>query len=380
MPRTPVTVYFRYDDYSAASNDVVDRGLIRVFHKYGLCCTFAVIPKVTDGDYRDPTPRSSTELDATKRELLVEAVRAGCVDVALHGFEHRDNGTGMPPSEFSGLSLEEQRHKIREGKALLEDVTGCPVWTFVPPWNTYDDSTISALQESGIRFLSANRYGPASEAAETMRFLPITADLKELEAAVEAASASPQDTPVVGVLMHPYDFSESGDQRAITDLPGLDAKLAWLRACPDVNVLSVSDCARMDETMDFRRYAANRPLARELLVPALVRRIIDIPYYSATNVAAAARSRRLAITLLTYAVAVALGFLSGFLLLRAAHFIPSTNPIVIPLLTIPPIAAVIWQAKLNGELYFSGMALLSAMLAALVGMGAAAVLLNVGLS
>ena len=73
--RHAVRVFFRYDDYSATSDPTVDNGLIGLFRKHGLCCTFAVIPRVTEGNYRDPRPRPSLELDASRRQALAAAVR-----------------------------------------------------------------------------------------------------------------------------------------------------------------------------------------------------------------------------------------------------------------------------------------------------------------
>src|SRR5688572_654969 len=161
MNRKNLRVFFRYDDFSATSCDVVDRGLVEVFGKHGLCCTFAVIPRVTEGEYRDATLRSSVELGAEKKELLNGAVRSKVVDVALHGLNHRSNGLGMPHSEFRGLEYSAQADKIAAGKAVLEQAVGHPVKTFVPPWNTYDENTLAALKSSGLECLSANRYGAA---------------------------------------------------------------------------------------------------------------------------------------------------------------------------------------------------------------------------
>ena len=122
MDRRSIRVFFRYDDYCATSDAVVDNGLIGLFGKHGLCCTFAVIPRVTEGNYRDPQPRESFALDETRQQALAAAAGAGSVDVALHGYEHRSNGLGMPHSEFRGLGYADQSDKIRLGKAMLEQI------------------------------------------------------------------------------------------------------------------------------------------------------------------------------------------------------------------------------------------------------------------
>jgi hypothetical protein len=112
------------------------------------------------------------------------------VDVAQHGFEHRSNGRGMPHSEFRGDSYAVQAEKIGHGKAMLEEITGRPVLSFVPPWNTYDERhPEGTARHMASSCLSANRYGPLVSTIETMRFLPITVELPDLESAVAAARA-----------------------------------------------------------------------------------------------------------------------------------------------------------------------------------------------
>ena len=161
--------------------------------------------------------------------------------------------------------------------------------SFVPPWNTYDQDTLKALDDNGLRCLSANRYGPVIDTIDAIRFLPITVELTDLESAVEAARSCADDDPVIGVLMHPYDFRESRDERAQVDLPELDRKLAWLKEQSGVTVASVTALAVDSPAFDIARYASNQPLAQEQLVPPFIRGVADTPYYASTTGAAAAR-------------------------------------------------------------------------------------------
>lgn len=357
--RHAVRVFFRYDDYSATSDPTVDNGLIGLFRKHGLCCTFAVIPRVTEGNYRDPRPRPSLELDASRRQALAAAVRDGSVDVAQHGFEHRSNGRGMPHSEFRGDSFAVQAEKIGRGKALLEEIIGRPVLSFVPPWNTYDEDTLKALHESGIQCLSANRYGPLVSAIETMRFLPITVELPDLESAVAAARTRPQDDPVIGVLMHPYDFRESGDQRAQVDLDVLDGKLAWLKQQPDVVVASVTALATSSGAFDIRRYAGNQPFSQEQLVPPFIRGVADTPYYASTSGTQAARQRRLAGSIGTYVVAAIAGIAAGDLLQEVALSIHSAAEELALVLVLAALGALAWRSARQPRVYFRPMLLMT---------------------
>lgn len=82
--------------------------------------------------------------------------------IALHGYNHcysSDGGLkGLNPmwsrSEFAGLSLEEQRVKIRKGVAIMREHGINPQYFFAPS-HTFDENTLKALiEESDIRIIS----------------------------------------------------------------------------------------------------------------------------------------------------------------------------------------------------------------------------------
>lgn len=80
--------------------------------------------------------------------------------IALHGYDHvcSSNCAGMNPvhnrSEFAGLSLEEQRRKIRDGLENLH-AHGLKPDVFFAPSHTFDENTLEALRlESDIRMIS----------------------------------------------------------------------------------------------------------------------------------------------------------------------------------------------------------------------------------
>ena len=355
MGHHTIRVFFRYDDYCANSDATVDNGLIELFGKHQLCCSFAVIPCVTTGNYRDPQPRESLPLDADRKQSLAAAARAGIVDVALHGYEHRSNGLGMPHSEFRGIAYAKRADKIRRGKAVLEEIIGRPVLAFVPPWNTYDENTLQALHDNGLSCLSANRYGPVIDTIDKMRFLPITAELTELESAVAAARSGADTDPVIGILMHPYDFRESGDERAQLGLPDLDRKLAWLNKQSDVAVTSVTALATSSSAFDIARYASNQPLAQEQLIPPFVRGVADTPYYSSAEGAAAARRRRLASSIATYLLAVVFGIATGWVLQQIALSLhPRGGYLALGLLVLA-LGGLGWRTSRQQRVYFRPM-------------------------
>lgn len=82
--------------------------------------------------------------------------------IALHGYNHcyTSNGglNGLNPmwerSEFAGLSLEEQKEKIRKGVAIMREHGLNPRYFFAPS-HTFDENTLTALwEESDVRIIS----------------------------------------------------------------------------------------------------------------------------------------------------------------------------------------------------------------------------------
>lgn len=80
--------------------------------------------------------------------------------IALHGFDHCYNSTeaGINPlwhrSEFAGVPLEVQKHKIRVGVSILKQHGLTPKYFFAPS-HTFDNNTLVALKvESDIRIIS----------------------------------------------------------------------------------------------------------------------------------------------------------------------------------------------------------------------------------
>lgn len=80
--------------------------------------------------------------------------------IALHGYQHIyvTNNGGINPvnkrSEFAGLSLEEQKDKIKKGYNILKNKKINPV-VFFAPSHTFDNNTLKALKtETNIRIIS----------------------------------------------------------------------------------------------------------------------------------------------------------------------------------------------------------------------------------
>jgi predicted deacetylase len=79
--------------------------------------------------------------------------------IAVHGYHHlcTERAGSLIPlhhrSEFTGLSLKEQRYRVRAGLTLLRN-QGLSPRLFVAPNHSFDRTTLSALREEGLSYLS----------------------------------------------------------------------------------------------------------------------------------------------------------------------------------------------------------------------------------
>jgi hypothetical protein len=276
----PVYIVFRYDDYSARSDTEMEIKLFAAFHEAGAPLTVGVIPFISSGVSYDPAPQEGIPLPTDKRELLKPWVQNGTVEVALHGYSHQ-TAQAEYLSEFAGLDYESQLERLSKGKVYLEELVAAPVSTFVPPWNTYDQHTLRALDALGFAAHSADKAGHVSAAAR-VRFLPSTTDLVHLRDAVQAARQTSDPQPIVVVLFHAYDFQEVDGERGVLTYPAFVDLLRWLNAQEDIHFLSVGQAAEVIDDLSPLRYQANKQnyeLSR-LLPHPLWDREISLIYHS----------------------------------------------------------------------------------------------------
>lgn len=341
---TLIQLFLRFDDYCATSPPAIEQGVVAALRRAGMQATFAVVPALTEGRYHDPGERGTVPMDDAKLAFLRAAVADGVVDAALHGWNHRTRMTSPPHAEFDGMDPAAQMDVIGRGAALLREWTGVAPSVFVPPWNRYDAATLTALAAHGFRCLSANRYGPVGP--EPLMFAPITIEMPDLQAAVAAARDSADPNPVIGVLMHPYDFVESGDDRATMTLETFAGHLEWLRRQPDVRVLSIAALTADNPTMDAGRYGASRPHAVASIEPPFVVRAGTLPYYASRLQALQARGRRVWKTLSTHGAGLLAGSVGGAVaaLLDMAA-ITAVGSFVL-------LAALLGRAVMRREIYF----------------------------
>jgi hypothetical protein len=228
------------------------------------------MPFVSDTFTDDPA--NCTAIDSETAGKLTGAVRSGLVEVALHGFAHRTNPT-VPASpgsesEFRGLGYPSQLRMLSAGKSLLESLYHVSVTTFIPPWNSYDETTLRALDDLSFGLVSSSgqTYAiPASKSPERLRFLPYTCMPGHLREAVQFARISSDPDPIIVVLLHPSNFVEYDRVRGQLSRRTFADLLSWLAAQPDVATQTLSGAAKTARDLSYQRlrtYSARRGMRR----------------------------------------------------------------------------------------------------------------------
>jgi predicted deacetylase len=142
----------RFDDICPTLNWDVWAGVEEVLLRTRIRPLLAVIPDNRDESLRIRPPRAD----------FWDQVRdwqARGWTIGMHGYQHRyvTRDSGMygwnRRSEFAGLSLSEQHDKIQNSLAIFEQEGVRPeVW--VAPNHSFDQTTVAALKESGLRVIS----------------------------------------------------------------------------------------------------------------------------------------------------------------------------------------------------------------------------------
>lgn len=274
---TPVIrVAIRFDDPSPTSDRALEGALVSALQRAGARATFAVIPFVGP-------PSAQLALDAERAAHLIEAQRCGVIEIAQHGYSHRNRAAmDEKRSEFRGLGSREQERMVAAGAAKLRELFGIDsVVGFVPPWNSFDIETLRALGPSGHVYLSAGvehtTYGP-----DLPLLLPRTCQFEDLEAAIGRARRYRSWYPHVIAVLHHYDFVENGSGAARLSIAAFEHRLHWLGEQTDVRLMTLREMAS-SASAGLRHWPRRMRLARRL--PEFLRNplprdcIVDAPLW-----------------------------------------------------------------------------------------------------
>lgn len=161
------------------------------------------------------------------------------IEMFLHGFFHRDEARHegamdrlrashmtAGEGEFLGLSGEEAAQRIKDGRALLEDIIGREIDGFVAPAWLYGVGALQALHDASIPLAEDHWRVWSPCTGETLARGPVITwasrtRARLLSSLAAAAALRHLTIPVLRIGVHPPDV------RSPALLKSIDASVAW---------------------------------------------------------------------------------------------------------------------------------------------------------
>lgn len=257
-----VPIIFRYDDYCASDDPdrlLVDERILDIHSRYGVPIVLGVIPEQNpSGDY----PTAPLIEDEQRMTLLRTIMDQGLVEIALHGYTHENLVSEGRPSEFTGLPRDEQMKRIIQGKKSLEEWLDIEVDVFIPPFNTYDNTTLEILNQEGFRIISAGKSS-APEAVDLIS-IPYWILLRSIDInlLLKEAEKSESFHPIV-FLIHEYDFFESNSRQAVISLDDYEQAVSRVSSSNNLYGTTFSQLADDQRSLERLRSATTRVIVLE---------------------------------------------------------------------------------------------------------------------
>jgi hypothetical protein len=255
------SILLRYDDYSALGATELERRLFETVAACDAKMVVSIIPFIADVVWNPRGPIRLRPLPPEKADIL-RRFNPQHLAVALHGYCHQAISRTSGMTEFGDrIPREQQLARLLDGKAYLEDLLNVELKTFVPPWNEYGASTIAALEESGFCNLSGDAaFGPLTAG---LTYIPATCSLAELPRALRLAAKD--SASLVCVLIHEYDFKESGSSKAVFDMTQFEGILRTAKA-EGAQWVGFNECAQAGD-WGAERARANQELRQAMKSP-----------------------------------------------------------------------------------------------------------------
>jgi len=157
-------VVFRNDDVQPNYRSDQMRAVDRVFVEQDVPVTQGVVPAIGD-EQLDSDGKLCRYLRSQMRQ------HPDTFEYALHGYTHERRSGFHGGSEFGGVAPDRQRELVEAGTSALESCVGRTPETFVPPFDTYDDATASALAAQNYTVVSGGGWFTAEQYDETGPFV-----------------------------------------------------------------------------------------------------------------------------------------------------------------------------------------------------------------
>lgn len=351
---TNINLIFRLDDYSTISDSEFEARLLRLMERYNIPCTFGIVPFVYEDEW-DSSPQVEHPLTQEKVQMLKPYIEKGLVEIALHGFHHNTQAirlNGYVPGEFFGIPEKDQEDLIVRGKAFLDNAFSCNVTTFIPPWNTYDEATLSVLEKFEFSCISTgNRFGPAIPSA-SFSYLPALCKIYDVLPVANDAIRTGLDDAVIVVCIHQYDFVEVSPKRAYAQVTfdQLEELFTWIQTLDEFSLHTVGEFVAHNSTLTAERYLLTSQLVRNTnLVPPVIKSWLAAPKYYPSVQKAQQLLREVTFASIGYyslmsIASIALGLFLAFLLPNRLLIFSIIFAFIILLFTI---FRAYWKQKIN---------------------------------
>lgn len=207
-----VHVVFRLDDPRPVCDSVSMR-VVQLFNAKQVPLTIAMVP--CDSCENPITPPISTN------SQYIAEIQQDNIELALHGLTHQNiNGAG----EFGGLDSTKAVRRIAKGKHALQAIFDKEISTFIPPFNAWNEHTLTAMRMHGMNVISADMFTPIY--ADSVHYFPETLGhlmaLKGMwRAAKEAIMGCAEKDAACVVMFHAYDLPDEQSWQQLESL--LDA-------------------------------------------------------------------------------------------------------------------------------------------------------------
>lgn len=237
-----IHVVFRLDDPRPVCDSVSMR-VVQLFNTKQVPLTIAMVPCDSCEKYNHPSISTNSH--------YVAAIQLDNIELALHGLTHQNiNRAG----EFGGLDSTEAVRRIAKGKYALQTIFDKEITTFIPPFNAWNEHTLTAMRMHGMNVISADMFTPIY--ADSVHYFPETlghlmAQKGMWRAAEEAIMGCKENNAVCVVMFHAYDLPDEQSWEQ------LDSLLDACKANEDVQCHTYQSLLESGVESSATRYRAN---------------------------------------------------------------------------------------------------------------------------
>lgn len=369
-----IKVVLRYDDYSSISNIELEKELFKRAEEIGIGVLVGVIP--FPGQPYDKTVGTSlrphVDLPPAKIALLRDYADRRTIHIAIHGHSHVNNALSGTPSEMAGLPLDLQIRLLTRARDAMNDSLHTDISTFIPPFNTFDNNTLKALQHTGFRLVSAGR-AESTHKLSALNYLPGGPYPQKIRQTIKAGLSSKQSKGLLVISSHAYDFSDSGQSLPKFRVAGTKTEqgqislkqffldLAWLKQQNGVEFTTIDQLLDQGEDLSQTRLDANLRwqdnfITQKKLLPSQLDIYPVAGLYYPTDTAARMYWQQIWLAALFYStIVIAVFFAFRYYLLWIHRIRPAAYPSMMRsnAVILSIVSAIIIYKTTHGEFYLS---------------------------